>query len=363
MLPALTSRILDDWRGLFPDTPKPRSLRYLGVSGAVEGGTTTFLGFGDRGAAPLFSAKIHRDVVGRTRSREEQTILEFLDSLERPLGFSFPRAVLCEEIHGAPVLVQTIVSGSPMRAATGRDGGQDCGVARANIELASRVLTRLHEAGQDGPGDHARELAGAACALLASFVDTFDLSAEECDYAARLADTVADAPLFAASVEHGDFCRHNLLVSGKASDTSIGVVDWTDSRRAGFPLHDLYFFLATCSLQSRKEPGLRGMVREFEDMFLNPSDFSAMVRRGIRRFCDRVGVDPDMAEALLALFLIESAVVSSQKTETALERGLFKRTTLYIAGIEDRDFDDAWKAQYWVHFFKAFAARHEDFVV
>ena len=362
MLPELTSRIIEDWNGLFPGVDKPGAIHYLGIPGSVEGGTTTFLAFTNEGRKPLFAVKVHRDSDVEERVFNERAVLSYLQTRGGMLATSVPRLILCERIAGAWVLVQSILDGRPMVAPMTRDGGPELKDAVANIQLAADWLAQLHAVTRDYAAASPVLLVQDGLKTIEEFSTTFDLSPSEQDYLKRIGDGLGPASSGGGFVQHGDFCRHNILISRNSSGVKIGVIDWTDSKRAGFPLHDLFFFLTTYYQQVRKHTGIKGFIRAFEDTFLNRNPYSMIVKRRLADHCQQVGVDITTVETLFAMFLLERAVFEFRQVMRCSRRGGLPRFTLYLAALENLDYHQAMRAQLWVHFFKTLVARRGDFI-
>ena len=156
-------------------------------------------------------------------------------------------------------------------------------------------------------------------------------------------------------VRHGDFCRHNILLSGRHGEWRIGVIDWTFSRPVGLPLHDLVFFLATYGLQVRREHGVAGLERMFESTFLQPSAYSRLVADCLVRYCRALGIDRSLVPELFATCLIEQALFEYRQVARAMARGRAPRFAMFLAACEERGYHEAPKAQLWRRFFRRFA--------
>lgn len=354
MLPELSSYILKDWDKLFPSVYKPQGIRYLGIPGSVEGGASTFLSFIDNVSKPLFAVKIYRDAHAAERASNEKEMLDSLELRKDILGASVPHPILCERMGGMWVLVSSVLDGAPMIATMTDEGVPQLEIAAKNICLAADWLTRLYEATQE------HKAAGNDCFIqnqLEEFSRLYDVSDNECSYLDLMCNEFRNAVNWRSGVQHGDFCRHNLLISQSVSGTKVSVIDWTDSRRMGIPLYDLFFFLTTYYLQVRKQSGIQGFIRAFEDTFFNEGPYKKIVMECLKTHCGNVGVKVSKVDTLFALFLIERAIFESRQVRRCLKRGIVPRFTLYLAGLENLNYHQATGAQIWIHFFKKFVSR------
>ncbi|PKM92575.1 MAG: hypothetical protein CVU80_02645, partial [Elusimicrobia bacterium HGW-Elusimicrobia-4] len=182
MLDELTGRMLADWERLFPAIKRPWSIRYLGIPGSIEGGTTTFLGFSQKAETPLFAVKIHRDIDAMQKALGENSILSFLDSRSGELSTSVPQMILCERIAGTWVLVQSILDGRPMVAVMSRDGVPEPKRTAVNMRLATDWLALLHAETWDNTATVEQD----RLEMINQFSGIFDLSSEELDYLTRI---------------------------------------------------------------------------------------------------------------------------------------------------------------------------------
>lgn len=353
ILPRVTARLMGEWRERLPTTPRPAAIRYLGIPGAVGGGTTSFLAFGERGAAPLFVVKIYRDPDAPQRAVNERDVLHLLARCGGALATSVPRPVLCESIAGRWVIVQSIVPGRPMAVSMGKAGRPDVETARRHMELVSDWLLRLRAATapQDATGQTIRD--GALKESMEAFAATFDLGSEEIGFVRRMAGQLG-SHWTADPVQHGDFCRQNVLVVPDKLDRGVAVVDWSDCRRGGLPLYDLFFFLSTYWLQVRKDAGVGGLVAAFHDTFFEANPYASAVRELVRQHTIRAQVEWSMVKPLFCLFLVEQAMREYWNTERAARLGGLPRFTVFLAASSQSGYRDALKEQSWIRFFREF---------
>ena len=362
MLPKLTSYILSKWDEFFPGSETPRRVNYLGIPGSIEGGTTTFLAFTDKSKKPVFAVKIHRHPDSQDRVLNERDVLNYIQIHGGVLAGSVPRVILCEKIADVWVIVLSIIKGQPMPASMTNDGMPELKSAINNINTASSWLAKLSGLGKNDTTD---EIAGLlkdeSLKTIDEFLYIFDLSKNERDYLNHVADNLDVAINGRAYIQHGDFCRHNILLAINSGVTKVGVIDWTDSKRIGFPLHDLFFFLTTYYLQVRKYKGIKGFIRAFEDTFMNKTQYNRIVKQCITEHCRDIGIDAANVEMLFAMFLVERAIFEFRQIIRCAKHGSLPRFTIYLASQENLDYHQAVKAQLWPYFFSTFVARRGDF--
>ncbi|MDA2912734.1 aminoglycoside phosphotransferase family protein [Acidobacteriia bacterium AH_259_A11_L15] len=306
--------------------------------------------------------KIHRDPSEQSQVFTERNILSYLQTRSGLSATSVPRVILCEKITDRWVLVQSVLEGRPMVAAMTRDGRPELEGAASNLRLAADWLAQLHTATRARTAAIDSLLKQHALNTIQEFASIFDLSKSERNYLNGLGDRLDAATGGGVSVQHGDFCRHNILVSRNSRRTEVAVIDWTFSKRAGLPLHDLFFFLTTYFLQVRKHHGITGFIRAFADTFLDRNTYSSIVKRCLTGHCRQLNVDVSMVETLFAMFLVERAVFEFHQVLRCSRRGGLPRFTLYLAGVGNRDYAEAVKAQLWIHFFKILVARPGQFI-
>jgi len=355
MLPALTQRLLRGWEDLFPGTRRPGTIRYLGMPGSVEGGTATFLGFGDGRSRPDFAVKVHRDPARGELAVEERDNLELLRVKGGRLAGSVPRAILCEPIGGSWMLVLSILDGRPMGVRMTSSGMPDVGATAGDFEIVSDWLSELHRATLD-PGPARAAAQARALEATQACLEHFPLSMPEQERIQRVEEAVPALLEAGVVLGHGDFCRHNILV---ACRRQIGVVDWTQSERGSVAGRDLLFFLTTYFLQVRVQHGLEGFLGAFEQTFFRDTTYGGLVRDCVRRYCARLGIDQSTLRDLFALFLIRQAVDEYRMILRCARRSGLPRFIAYLAARRNATYDEALREQLWIRFFQFFVEREQ----
>lgn len=348
MLAEIGDLVLAQWEALGLAGDAPRSLTYLGVWGRVEGGTTTFLAFGEASARPAFVVKIHRRVGAEAPARAEASLLSRL-AQRSDLAGSIPRAVALGQIGGTWYLVQTALSGRPMPVRGPLSDPRRAARAAADLRRAGQWLLGLHT-GEPLAADRAG-LTAAARETFDRLVRSFALSPAQ---RAALAELDLDAAGAAgAFIEHGDFTPHNLLVAPEG----LRVIDWTDARPMGFALQDLFLFATSYVLRARAAAGLEAVVGAFAQSFLERGLVSAVVRSEVHRHATVLGIERGALPALFALFLAQRCLREAELLERCSELGTWPRFSLHVAATLGVEEERLAEAQLWIHLLRAFLER------
>lgn len=335
---------------------QPTNVHYLCVSGSVEGGTTTLLAFVEGWRRPSFVVKVQRDPEEREAAERERAVLDELWSRGDFFRASIPRVLLCERIGGFWVLAQSIVDGSPLAARLSAEGVPDLESARGHVELVVDWLIECHRGGAVVRGSRSPDWVELALQPIVEFEKAFEVSPGERAHLGGLREAIerlreGRVPL---TIRHGDFCRHNILLSRRHGAPRVGVIDWTFSQPIGLPLHDLVFFLGTYCLQIRRERGVAGLERVFADTFLERNAWSRLVSECLARYCQALDIDRELAPALFAICLIEQALFEYRQVANALRRGRVPRFAMFLAAGAACEYEEAPKAQLWRRFFRLF---------
>lgn len=350
MLPDLTSRVLRSWHILFPQLDRPPELHYVGISGSVEGGTATFLAFGGRGSRPLFVAKVFRDPEAHERVNREHEVVTYLHSLGGTLA-AVPRALAMEQIGRSFVLVNAVVEGQPMRDNGLGEDRRDFQIVARNLDLASSWLSELACATRISNPEVEAALIHELFATSAEFASTFDLSPDEHQVLQEITEGAPQIIRGAACVEHRDFIRENILVTDR---NQVNVIDWSDSRRVGFPVHDLFFFLTNYFSRTGRGSGIERYRSAFLDTFFQTNPYSLLVTECVAKHARATALGQECLDALFGLFLVNHAMFEYHKVRRQSQRGVVPKGTMHLAAESNADFRDAPKQQVWIHFFRLY---------
>ena len=361
MLPELTRRLLIVWDNLHLEIDKPGDIYYLGIPGSIEGGTTTFLAFADnRRNPPIFAVKILRHSKETEKFLNESKVLDYLQTRNN-ISVSTPMVLFCDEVDGVWVLVQSILDGTPMNVFMLRSGEPELTDAIANWKLASDWLASLHGGNRGGATASPSMLKQNTQRMIGEFLAIYKLSLEEQNYLDKVSNKLDLVTANGGYVQHGDFCRQNILIPQMQIETKIRVIDWTDSKYAGLPLHDLIYFLATYFTQSRKQSGLRGFIQAFEYSFFDSTPYSKTLKQCLMLHCEKIGMGFSALDTLFALFLIEKAVSEYHQLKRCAQHGMLPRIAIYFGLLQNANYKDIFKEQLWINYFRFFVKNQERF--
>jgi len=356
MLPQLSEYLLGKWNDFLPIMKKPKKISYLGISGSVEGGTTTFLAFLDRNEEPSFVVRILRNPRGKALFLKERDMLLYLAGLGSFLGNSTPRLILCNEIAGKEVLVESVLKGKPMALPMDKEGIPKIEQTRINFELVSDWLLRFNkETKEKMPNQN--QFIEIVRNMINEFQKIFPLSKEEINYLEQTAETAKNLKNIDLFLSHGDFCRQNILVSG----LKIGIIDWISTKKSSLPLYDFLFFLTNYYLQERKGYGIESYIQAFQNTFFSPNPYSNLVRKALRGYCQKLGIDSSLILFFLTMFLVEKAVSEYREMVNLSEEGFIPRFALYLE--LRKDYQEALKEQIWIYFFHFLVKEKNNFTI
>lgn len=365
MLPQLSRYIIEKWDILFPNVNKPKKITYLGIAGSVEGGTTTFLAFSEESSKPVFVVRIPRGPTKINQIFAENDMLLYLYSLSPFLKNSIPRVILCKKIADSAVLVESVLDGKPMMAIIDSDGLPELEDAKTNIHLAKEWLLNLNnetkEFGLLTPDLIERYIVGP----VEKFQTIFSLSKNGQDYLQQIMATMEGfihhkIPLF---LRHGDFCRHNILVSKYKTKYKVGVIDWAFSQRQSLPLYDILFFITTYFLQVRKEYGVSGYLKAFKDTFLEKNRYSNIVSQCLIEYCQELKIDLSLIRTFFTMFLVEKAISEYYTLLSISERGFIPSFGMYSEPSKKMNYRDTIKEQMWIYFFRTLVKEQKHFII
>jgi aminoglycoside phosphotransferase len=352
MLPKLTARILDYWDTLMVGVEKPYEIKYLCIAGSVEGGTTTFLAFSDKHYDPLFAVKIHRHLDAKEKIANEIRIVSYLANCGTPISNSTPRLILSETFSGISVLIMSTVKGEPMVASLTKKGTPELSLAYENFNITSSWLENLYFSTKTNDDSIIEDLEEYSYKLINEFQKVFELSVQERISLQVIADNIENTTKNGIGVQHGDLCRQNILVADYPSEKKINVIDWTDSKRVGIPLHDLYYFLTTYFLQARSGKGLENIIQSFLNTYFLPNPYCKLVKDIIIKYVNKISMDPNNLSTLFGLFLIEQSLFEYKKMLKCSKYDTLPRFTFDLAKQTDSNFNKALKQQIWILFFR-----------
>jgi len=343
----LTSHLIEKeiWS---PGFQKPKTIHYLILSGSVEGGTLTLIVFPDQSQTPACVLRVLRDETQLPHFLNERDVLLHFQNLSPYLRNSVPKLLFCENIQGRWILGESVMKGAPLENIN-------------HLSLVTPWLIALANETKTNAAS-ARGWQDVVERRIAEFQKYFTVSAAENDFFRKMLQAIQSRePTNPATfLVHGDFSRHNLFIAESGKEPSLQVIDWMSARRSPFPLHDCFLFLASYNMQTRKEPGLQGYLTVFSETFFASNDFSRLAKNILLDYCRGVGFDPGLLPFLFGFFLIEQAVLETERIQALAENGTIPRHGIY-RGFSG-DYEQALKDQIWIPFFHFFIENQSSFI-
>ena len=289
-------------------------------------------------------------------------MLSLLHAQGGELSASVPRVIYAGQIGCRWVLVQSILEGRPMSTVLDTSGRPDIEEAGRHFALASEWICRVHEGTLNTSAGARASARRDLVRTLSDFDCCFVLSEEERAALRRLEDGIDDLLGGGLVLQHGDFCRHNILI-GDFRHSPIGVIDWTFARLLGIPLHDLFFFFSGYFTQIRQEFGPEAFLHIFEYTFLEKNSYSQLVKRGIERYCGRLRLDLGQVADWLTLFLVERAAFELRQTLVCAREFGLPRFVVSLGEAAGHPYPDALTEQIWFRYFRRFVAERSAFII
>lgn len=337
--------------GRVPDFRTGGEPSWLGITGSVESGTITYLGFFPGKRQPSVVVKIHRRPDSESRVASEWATLAYLAGLGGIEEKSFPEPVLRGQVGRHGFIATTVVTGvpfdDPWRKAAGRRHLRAMSEALGWLERAHRAEQRPRS-GADA--------VSSARDVIRKAVEWFTMTKRETARAIAVAEDLHNVGGSRSWLCHGDFTRHNVLF---APHGKVGVIDWSDSRLDGLPLHDALFFLSTFLFQERVSDSNAELSRLFKYSLGGRSEFSRGARALLEAHARAVGIDADRIDPLIVAFLLERAVRERDRIMDSLEAGTVPRRLIASGAAEvgiERSMD---QACLWINLFRSYCSWNE----
>lgn len=345
MLPQLSAEILERWETLALTGPRPRSIAYIGMPGATEGGTTTFLACGPRAEA-LFVVKVFRH--GHERAATEAMVLDHLEHRAPWSRGVVPRLIHRAQIARTVALIESIVPGRQMPIEVRADGLPDPVQAAKDFAVVATLSQGLQRCGLniDRAGVSGAELER----IPDRFAELFDPSPAERVLLRELEDALPRLPR--TPILHGDLCRQNVLVTERHAGT-CAFIDWTDAEFDAPALEDLLFFVTTYFVQARGT-GFASLVDGFETTFFGPHPYATAVRAAFVARCTDVGAEPDLP-LHLGLLAARQAVRQAERLLALPASQPLPRFVVWLAAANQLNYAEARRTSMWRYYFRRLA--------
>lgn len=365
MLPQLNNYILENWKNLFPYLNKAQKINYIGISGSVEGATTTFLAFSDKDKKPIFVVRVLRNPNKTELIINERDALLFLSSLGAFIKESVPKLIICEKFARTWVLVESVLEGKPMKVIIGSAGIPEPKNTNTNMRLIIDWLIKFNNETKSNLILTSAMFDQYILRKIEEFQKIFLISKDEREHLSQLINIFESTlphgiPLF---FRHGDFCKHNILIHEYRSQCKLRVIDWVFSQRYSLPFYDILLFVTTYFLQFRRQSGISGYYKNFRDTFFDKNSYSEIMLSGLKEYFHEVNIDLALAQSFFSLFLLERALSEYHDLSSLSHRGFIPGYGIYLNSNKNAKYHDALKNQMWIHFFHIFVKEQKYFII
>ena len=347
MLPELTQFIKKKWNVFFPSIPHPHNISYLAIPGAGEGGTVTFLAFLDAKKQPAFSVKVYRDYDSEKRAQNEASVLNQLKTIPT-IATTVPEVICVKSFGENWIHIQSMIKGAAMEISTRGSNLPSITLTSKHFNIATDWLICLGT----NTYKYSKTNLEYLYALLDKTKKIFIFSPQEKKFLKKLESKLSAIAFYGTIVQHGDFCRQNILLFPSFKNSLINVIDWSDSSKEGIPLADLLFFLTTYYLKARKHTGISGLIQLFETTFCDSNPYSYEIWNVIYRYIKIFKISLSDLPFLMSVILIQQACHEYDKLKYASNNGTLPKFTLALAKESHSSFQDSLKQIPWFYFFQ-----------
>ncbi len=221
-----------------------------------------------------------------------------LDAIARhggPIAGRVPRVLATGEVAGLRAVAQQAVPGEPFLARAALRAG--CPYA----DDAVAAIGDLASVSLRGAADE--RVSSGLERLLDRFIEGHAPPPAVADHLARQVAILVDRPP-PSVLFHGDLGTWNLWVD---PCDHVWILDWESAEVAGPPLWDLLYFLRSLAVRSGRR---RGLTRHqaIGRHLLGSSPLALQAARWVHRYRDRLGLEPEVVEALLHTCWMHRAV-------------------------------------------------------
>ncbi len=263
---------------------------------------------------PEYIVKIVRDPVLNPRLENEYRALSLLH--EKRLGDreTLPQAVFFGYHGNLAIVGETVIDGVPFRQQT--EATADCPYARAAIDWLIELSAATANPTAATPGQVAEGLRR----LFKRFLEIYWVTPEQHAFLTEQITTVARSQAaFPLVFQHGDPGTWNVMVtkSGRAA-----FLDWEAAEPQGMPLWDLFYFMRSYIVSAARFRGSRDSLETLGQQFLEASVFSQLFVETTIRYCERMGLSPQLVQPLFYTCWMHRALKEATRLPSArLEKG------------------------------------------
>lgn len=357
MLKKISNTLQKDWAEFFPNTKRPAYIDYSGITGSVEGATTTFLAFSRAQPSPLYIVKIYRQTEHSfERIRNEKEILFFIHNNYIKSTLQVPRIILTgahEDIHFS---IQAVLPGGPLNITMKADGNPCWKQTKYHLENLSSWLISLQKKSKHHLPEPPFSMEENFACKIKRFREIFTLSEVAVDFTDEILDNLRGMELDKNQfLQHGDFCRQNILFSKTERKSQYGIIDWTDAQFIGLPYHDLFYLFTTYFAVARTQIGTDVFSAIFEHYFVQQNKFNKLIQNILTNYTGHLSLNKDFCVYFFGLFLINQSLFEYDKLERCVEDGFLPRFNLSLAAQKNVSCSKALQEQLWIYFYHALA--------
>ena len=270
--------------------------------------------FDRNSAQPEYIVKMTRDPALNLRLENEYQALRRLADKGIGDDQTLPQAVFLGHHNRLAVVGETIVAGVPFEQRS--SGAPDCPYMRN----AADWLTDMSVATVDWSSATPEQAADVLGQLWRQFAAIYPLTPAQRGFIdEQLATLAHSTAAFPVVFQHGDPGTWNIWVT--PSDRTA-FLDWEAAEAQGMPLWDLLYFIRTYGAWSARATTSGDVTKGFVDQFLTSSPFNRLMAEAIARYCERVGLAPELVEPLFyTCWMHRGLKEATRLTAAQLSRG------------------------------------------
>ena len=280
----------------------------------------------ERGAeVPAIAVKMTRDPELNGRLAIERDALERLAATGAMPAGAIPTVSFAGVEAGRALLGLGAVDGVPFASVSERTS--ECPhLAAAFVQLESLAAATAEPAAGSELGALLRD-------ILERFRALYRLSdGHRAVLEAGIAAIEASPAPVPAVFQHGDPGVWNLLV---AADGTVAFLDWEAAESRGVPLWDVFHLARSYAVMAGRAAGERYPMRSIERLMITPGPINEMLGDVVRRYRDRIGVEPGLVEPLFHASWMHRALKEATRLAPGrLEGGHYLALLRY--GIDER---------------------------
>ena len=312
MLPLIEKHLLHHWSEILPDNSVPEKLHFL-LSGEKAIKNKTALVFAGNNPLPLLIIKIARSEYGAHFLETEFNALTHAFSAfkNKPGKINIPQPILFDYFGNDKALIETVVPGESLEATWGRLHEKAWQVAfNKELKTITGILIELKKNLSVKNKDiHLTDFAQKSWE---HFCSAYTPTTHEKETFNRIVTSslCKRQQKLPAVWLHGDFWIGNIL---QTSNDRLGLIDWEQTRDAGLPFWDLFFFITTATLYSPFAHWDKYPEQGLATCFAAQSPVQHSIKQAIRHINSTINLPEEDLATLFHLFLLDMATFHFQE--------------------------------------------------